>query len=237
MEQLYTLIQFLSFVKGLKITTTTLLVKKIYHTIEFPVMDFLEFISFKPVNHSQHYKFKKTVNFLLSLQKLEPISESFSDDSFRNFVGFPYISLTKKNKYLVAEISISNELYNYSYPFSLSTFFLNYIDKYDLHIKLHIITLLADYNVKKKFNIAEFLEHYKISNKKRADIKERIVIVLENLTENSIIEKKFTIYDKNGRSYYVTNLNVNFVSQIDYLFFYEKFPKKFFIEHHTKQIN
>lgn len=50
-----------------------------YRIVEFSVNDFLEFTG-KPRNH--YYQIKKLVQFLRSLQSIEPIIENFSDDNF-----------------------------------------------------------------------------------------------------------------------------------------------------------
>lgn len=64
-----------------------------YHTFQFRVNHFLEFIE-KPKNN--HYQIRKLVKFLKSLQNIRPILDYFSDGGFRRYVVFPYINERRK---------------------------------------------------------------------------------------------------------------------------------------------
>jgi hypothetical protein len=96
----------------------------VYYFITFPVSDFLQFTSLPGVPRKRQYQLKKILSFLLSLQKLDPIVEIFSDASFRSYVIFPYLSVVKQGKSWVARISISEQLYFYKYPFFLPEEFI-----------------------------------------------------------------------------------------------------------------
>jgi len=80
-EYLIRLIQFLSFLrsfKGLK----EYLGNQIDYLIEFPVVEFMNFL-----NVGGKYQRIKTLEFLRSLQKLDPIVTNFSETSFRSSDG------------------------------------------------------------------------------------------------------------------------------------------------------
>lgn len=63
-----------------------------YRIMEFSVNNFLEFTG-KPRNNS--YQTKKLVQFLRSLQSIEPILENFSDGSFQSYVAFPSLKVER----------------------------------------------------------------------------------------------------------------------------------------------
>ena len=109
-EFLYRLIQLLNYIKSLEGSFKLIsMVDQDYHTFQFPVNHFLEFIG-KPKNN--HYQIKKLVEFLKSLQRIEPILENFSDGGFRSYIAFPYLKVERKKSWCV-ELSICQELYIY----------------------------------------------------------------------------------------------------------------------------
>lgn len=155
-DYLFRFFQFLTFIrrfKGVKQYNGD----QVYYLITFPVSDFLQFTSFTGVPRKRQYQLKKILSFLLSLQKLDPIVEIFSDASFRSYVIFPYISVIKQGKSWVARISISEQLYFYKYPFFLPEEFLLYKDKYDMEVKLQFIQSFNVSSLEKKFDVEDFL--------------------------------------------------------------------------------
>lgn len=90
-EFFYRLIQLLNYIKCFEGYSKLIsLGDRIYKTFQFPVNRFLEFVG-KPKNN--HYQVKNLVEFLKSLQTIEPILENFSDSSFRRYVAFPYLKV------------------------------------------------------------------------------------------------------------------------------------------------
>lgn len=90
----YRLIQLLNYIKYLGSESNSIRIgDKTYKILKFLVNHFLEFIG-KPKNN--HYQVKKLVKFLKSLQKIEPITNNFSDGSFRSYVVFPYLKVECK---------------------------------------------------------------------------------------------------------------------------------------------
>lgn len=66
---------------------------KTYKIFKFPVNHFLEFIG-KPKNNN--YQIKKLIKFL---QRIEPITDNFSEGSFRSYVVFPYLKVERKKSW------------------------------------------------------------------------------------------------------------------------------------------
>lgn len=92
-EYFFKLLQFLSFIRDLK-GSKLFVGNQGYYLITFPVADFLRFTG---VKKKSQYQLTKVLNFLKSLQKLDPMVNNFSDTSFRSSVLFPYLELKKQN--------------------------------------------------------------------------------------------------------------------------------------------
>ena len=71
------------------------------------------------------------VDFLKSLQRLPPVLEDFSSESFRSILIFPYLEVRKEKSWKV-ELAIAEKVYFYRYPFYFPQDFLTYDDVYDL---------------------------------------------------------------------------------------------------------
>ena len=90
-EFLYRLVQLLNYIKSLEGSSKSISMgDRTYQIFQFPVNHFLEFIG-KPKNN--HYQIKKLVEFLKSLQTIEPILENFSEGGFRSYIAFPYLKV------------------------------------------------------------------------------------------------------------------------------------------------
>ena len=86
----YKLIQLLNSIKYLEFESSSISMgDKTYKILKFPVNHFLEFIG-KPKNN--HYQIKKLIKFL---QGIKPITDNFSDGSFRSYVIFPYLKVER----------------------------------------------------------------------------------------------------------------------------------------------
>lgn len=219
-EYLFRFFQFLTFIrrfKGVKQYNGD----QAYYFITFPVSDFLQFISVPDVARKRQYQLKKILNFLLSLQKLDPIVENFSDASFRSSVIFPYLAVVKEGKSWVGKISISEQLYFYSYPFFLPKEFLSYKDKYEMEVKLKLIQSLSVSSLEKNFYVEEFLNQFSIPNKKRTQIKKLIIELFDQLKSHKLIETEFGIVRKNGSSVTVKQLTPLLLTKSKSISFHE----------------
>ncbi len=91
-EFLYQLLQLLSYLQTLK-SSVNWISNENYRVISFQVNEVLEFLGKKKTNY---YQIRKLVDFLKSLQRLPPVLEAFSTDSFQSILIFPYLKVTKK---------------------------------------------------------------------------------------------------------------------------------------------
>ena len=110
-----------------------------YRIVEFSVNDFLEFTG-KPRNN--YYQIKKLVQFLRSLQSIEPILENFSDGSFQSYVAFLYLKVERKKGWYV-KLGVCQKLYSYLYPFDLPVDFLVSQDNFELKAKFFVLKSLT----------------------------------------------------------------------------------------------
>ena len=92
-ERLFHLLQFLSFVKSLKLNPFKdckkyRLKEQFYYELKFPLSQFVKFTGMQLSNHSKR---KKLIFYFFQLQKLDPIVKVFSNRAFRSYVCFPYV--------------------------------------------------------------------------------------------------------------------------------------------------
>ena len=85
---MFHLLQFLSFVKSLKLNPFKdcqkhRIKKQLYYGLKFPLS---QFVKFTDIHLSNHSKRKKLILDFYQLQKLDPIVKVFSDRAFRSFV-------------------------------------------------------------------------------------------------------------------------------------------------------
>lgn len=213
---LFQLLQFLTFLRRFK-GVREYLVDQPYYIITFRVSDFLKFLK---VGGDRQYQLQKTLTFLRSLQKLDPIVE-FSDVLFRSYVAFPYTFVEKQGKFWVVTIAIAEPLYFYGYPFFFPPEFLLSHDKYETDVKLQLIQSMSTNSLRKRFDVEDFLQEYVISNKTRTRIKNLIIQLFHELKNCELIEPKFELFTKKGSSILVKELTPLLVSQSTYIYFYE----------------
>ena len=214
----YRLIQLLNYIKCLESSSKSITIGDLtYLTFQFPVNSFLEFIG-KPKDN--YYQLKKLVEFLKSLQTIEPILENFSDGGFRRYVAFPYMKIERKKSWWV-ELTVCEELYFYKYPFHLPETFLNYTNNFELKVKFILLQSFCNISIRKELRTQEFLEQVSISTSKSARLKNYIVKVLNQLRDLKVIESEFEILTKQNQLKKVTTLNSNLVSRSKSIFYTE----------------
>jgi hypothetical protein len=92
-ESLFHLLQFLSFVKSLKLNPFKDCQKhkiknQFYYGLKFPLSQFVKFTGMQLSHQSDR---EKLIFYFYQLQKLDPIVKVFSKISFRSYVCFPYV--------------------------------------------------------------------------------------------------------------------------------------------------
>ena len=156
---MFHLLQFLSFVKSLKLNPFKDCQKhkiknQSYYELKFPLTQFVTFIGMQLSTRCER---EKLIFYFYQLQKLDPIVKVFSKMAFRSYVCFPYVDCANPsgNSWTI-EVFVAKELFCYPYPFQLPTSFLFSKNKNDLRLKLLFIKSLAVRNQKKRLDLEEF---------------------------------------------------------------------------------
>ena len=92
-ERLFHLLQFLSFVKSLKLNQFKDCQKhkiktQFYYGLKFSLSQFVKFTGMQLSHQSER---EKLIFYFSQLQKLDPIVKVFSNMAFRSYVCFPYV--------------------------------------------------------------------------------------------------------------------------------------------------
>jgi hypothetical protein len=230
-ERFFHLLQFLSFVKSLKLNPVTdcekfKMKKQFYYELKFPLSQFVQFTGMQLSNHSER---KKLISYFYQLQKLDPIVRVFSARSFRSYVCFPYVDCNNSSgNSWVIEVLAAEELFSFPYPFQLPKSFLISNPKHDLRLKVRLIKAFAVSEREKRLDLEEFFNPINTRNTALIRIKKTILQLLRELVENQIIDNQLEITLKSGtkKEVWINELTVSDVTRrIKYLNFTETSPK------------
>jgi hypothetical protein len=201
-ERLFHLLQFLSFIKSLKLNPfkdcKKLRVKKQnYYRLKFPLSKFVKFtgiqISNKPVR-------KKLIGYFKQLHKLDAIVKEFSDGAFRSYVCFLYVECENPSgKAWVVEVFAAEELFWFPYPFQLPKSFLIASQKNDLRLKVLFMKSLAVSGQEKVLDLEEFFNTINVQNNQLIKIKKSMIQLLKELVKDKIIHNQLEILFKSGK--------------------------------------
>ena len=160
-ERLFHLLQFLSFVKSLKLNPFKdcqkhRIKKQLYYGLKFPLSQFVKFTSIQLSHQSDR---EKLLLYFSQLQKLDPIVKVFSNMAFRSYVCFPYVDCANPSgKSWIIEILAAEELFCFPYPFRLPKSFLCSVSKNDRRLKVRLMKSLAVRDKKKRLDLEKFLK-------------------------------------------------------------------------------
>lgn len=210
-ERLFHFLQFLSFVKSLKLNPLKdckkLRIKKqFYYQLKFPLSQFVKFTGIKISNHSNRVKL---IFYFYQLQKLDPIVKVFSKMAFRSYICFPYVECENPSgNSWVIEVLAAEELFCFPYPFHLPKSFLCSGSKNDLRLKVRLIKSLAVSEQTKRLDLEEFFNTTRVRNNPLIQIKKNIIQLLNELVENKIIQNEVEVILKSGKEkhYLIKNL-------------------------------
>ena len=226
-ERFFHLLQFLSFVKSLKLnpfkSCKKLRIKKqFYYELKFPLRDFVSFTGMRLSNHSAR---EKLIFYFYELQKLDPIVKVFSNLSFRSYVCFPYVECKNlSGTSWIVEVLVAEELFCFPYPFQLPKPFLSSGSKNDLRLKVRLMKSLAVSSREKILDLEEFFNKINLQNTDLIQIKKRIIQLLKELVENKIIQNEVEVTLKSGKikKQLVQNLTTSDITRrIKYINFHE----------------
>lgn len=230
-ERLFHLLQFLSFVKSLKLNPFKDCQKhkiknQFYYELKFPL---IKFVTFTGIQLSNHCEREKLIFYFYQLQKLGPIVKVFSKMAFRSYVCFPYVNCANPsgNSWTI-EVLAAEELFCYPYPFQMPASFLCSTNKNDLRLKVLFMKSLAISGQKKRLNLKKFFNKINVRNDPLIKIKKNIIRLLSELVENKIIQNEVEIILKSGKKKdtLIQKLTSSDITRrIKYLQFYEIFQK------------
>ncbi len=190
-ERLFHLLQFLSFVKSLKLNPFKdcekhQIKKQLYYGLKFPLSQFVKFTGIQLSNHSDR---EKLLVYFSQLQKLDPIIKVFSNMAFRSYVCFPYVDCANPsgNSWAI-EVLAAEELFCYPYQFQMPASFLRSTNKNDLRLKVLFMKSLAVSDRKKRLCLEKFFNTINVRNDPLIQIKKNIIQLLSELVENKIIQ-------------------------------------------------
>ena len=201
-KSFFHLLQFLSFVKSLKLNPFKdcrkyRLKEQCYYELKFSLSQFVKFTGMHLSNRSER---EKLIFYFYQLQKLDPIVKVFSDMSFRSYVCFPYVKCNNSSgKSWVVEVLVAEELFSFPYPFQLPKSFLISNHKHDLRLKVRLMKSLAVREREKRLNLEEFFNPINVRNADLIQIKKTILQLLRELVENKIIHNQLEIVLKSGK--------------------------------------
>ena len=143
------------------------------------------------------------------------VIESFSDKHYRMLVTVPEVSVYKSEQnILIVEIWIAEELFNYLHPFLFSDLFQQKLTKHQFQVLFEIIKTYSSINLRKEFNIAQFLDNYPsvLSNQQKRRIQGYFTHYLKILHQEGKLQDKVLDLSSN-KVLQITDLNTAY-SQI-----------------------
>ncbi|NES79939.1 hypothetical protein [Okeania sp. SIO1H4] len=213
---LYQLLQLLSYIRTLE-SSINWISSENYRMISFRVSEFSEFLGKKKTNY---YQTRKVVTFLKSLQRLPPVLEDFSTESFRSILIFPYLEVSKEKSWKV-ELAIAEKVYFYRYPFYFPQDFLTCDDVYDLRAKIFFLLSFSTTELSKEFQIQEFFDQVGLSHQKTTRLRKSVLIIFEDALDSKLIEPRFTLLMKTNKTKEVEKLTSNLLVKAKSIFYTE----------------
>jgi len=229
-ELTFNFLRFLSFLQSqTKKSYTRSFDDQVYYMIRFPLSNFILYIG---ADHKSHYQRKKALQIFKDLEafqifKLQRFTlEDFDDFEFCSSVIIPYLKVKKNGRLWTVNVAIAKELYEYKYPFQINEYFLTWKTIYQFQVKSQIITVTATDSLKKEFYIQEFLKRFSVPNKKKTQLKQMLIEAIYQQINNQLIQPQFKIIQKDGSIKKINKLQIQDISQINLIYFYENVDYK-----------
>jgi hypothetical protein len=191
---LITFFQFLVYARGLKYKADSL-GSTHYRLVQLRVQDFLHYTK----RSNNYYQLDKLIKFFDKLQQ-NSLIQVFSDDSYRGIVTIPEVNLFKtSDQSWLAEIWMAEELFTYLHPFLFNDFFQDKLTKYQFQVLFEIVKVFSSSNVRKEFNIQQFIHSYPstLNGKLKIKIKEHFIQYLQVLENQPKIKAKVLLLPSN----------------------------------------
>ena len=203
-------IQFLNYAQNLDYTIANW-DGVYYRKVTFIVRDFITYQN-PTISSTNRYKLKKTKEFFRDLLT-GAVIDSFQSDCFRTLIAIPRIEyeICPKQKYLIANVWMVNELFYYSYPFYFPNFFNTKLTKDQFEVRFKFIQVFSSINIEKVFWVQEFISS-KVSNQRKTTIKKYFIEVIQLLQKYDLIENNYK-YISQGNVYKTPKLDVKNISE------------------------
>lgn len=150
--------------------------------MQLRVQDFLHYTK----RSNNYYQLDKLIKFFDQLQQ-NSLIQVFSDDSYRGIVTIPEVNLFKtSDQSWLAEIWMAEELFTYLHPFLFNDFFQDKLTKYQFQVLFEIVKVFSSSNVRKEFNIQQFIHSYPstLNGKLKIKIKAKVLLLPSNEIHN-----------------------------------------------------
>jgi len=203
----------------------------LYRVIIFRVKDFSDECDsmFKSDNHS--YKTNQVKKFLQQLQQ-NIFVEIFNDfDSMQiltfehqpiieidRLAGIHLVTVFKQPgpKYLLVRVVLMDDLFHYQYPFRFPNLFEGNLTKYERLVRIEFIKTFSSKDAYKSFNIRQFFNTCKVSNKKIKEVKQIFIDLIKIFQQYQLIENEGLLMTNGSK------INIH-----NGIILYENFNKKF----------
>jgi hypothetical protein len=217
----YRFLQLLNFIEGLESQRSEVAYgKATYRSYQFPLYDFLEFTGSKKTNF---YKLMQLKDFIKSLIHVSSFYPYFSDDHFRGVEFFSFVEVQKINNTWHVILVICEEIMDlfYPFPFHLPQAFLIYKGKYSLLARVFLLQVFTQKKLHKCLNTQLFFSELSLGKSAYIELKNNLLVLLNQLSDSKIIQSDFTVTNKNGKVKTVQKLTSNIISRSKSIEFYE----------------
>jgi hypothetical protein len=200
-KSLVHLIKFINYLDTLESHTKFIMNNVVYRTSQFRLNEFLEYQSNDGIitKNQKRYKRQQIQQFLVQLQSGRLI-RYFKSSYLQSLMVIPQLELwtCQKTKYLYVSITLLDSLFEYQYPFYLSSSLLEGTNKSQNRVCTAILSAYLSTSIEKKLDIQAFFEDNPgMSNQEIANTKKYFITTLTNYTRLNLITGEFVIF-KNG---------------------------------------
>ena len=220
-KNLIQLIQFLNYAQNLDYT-----IKNwdgiSYRKVTFIIRDFIKYQN-PIISSTNRYQLQKTKSFLQQLQTGVLIT-SFTDTTFQSLIAIPRVTFERspKQKYLIGNVWLVDDLFHYEYPFYLPNIFQRKLTKDQFRVRFKFFQVFSSISIEKEFLVGSFLDSYPVmvSNQQKKIIKQEFIELVQLVQGINLIDNHYKIIS-NGKYYGTDQLNVENISEG--FIIYEKF--------------
>lgn len=212
-KNLVSLLQFINYAQSLDYQTIYM-DDIAYRKVTFKVRNFLEYQN-PMIQPTNQYQLAKIKDFFQQLQ-IGTLITSFSNTKFQSLIAVPRVEFEKcpKQKYLIGNVWMVQDLFYYQYPFYLPNLFQKKLSRDEFRVRFRFVQVFSSINLEKEFLIKKFIDTYPstISNQQKNYIKAYFIEVVQILKQQDIIDDNYKTISK-GRFYSTKELTISNISE------------------------